>query len=108
MKLIYAVLSFYPILYITNFIISIVVDLVLMNHGYPANESTFGFGATLVMHKLCIFDMILITILFLLDVSTNSSVKKDHRIPWVVVLIFFNVLAAPVYWYKNIYQVRRA
>ena len=43
----------------------------------------------------------------LADVFTNPRVGADRQLPWLLELLFANVLGFPVYWYVVHWRTRR-
>lgn len=57
-----------------------------------------AFAAVLVIHLLTMGLSLALLGAYVFDIFRNPRVKGDLRVLWVIVVIFANALAMPVYW----------
>jgi hypothetical protein len=46
-------------------------------------------------------------VVFVIDALTNAAVPAERRVMWVLVLLFANAVAFPVYWYVVVWRSPR-
>jgi hypothetical protein len=67
--------------------------------GGPMPGSPAGLSASVLLFGTCAATSLAAFAYFLVDAMVSRHVPQDSRAVWVVVLLFGNVVAFPVYWY---------
>src|SRR6478672_7236543 len=84
-----------PLAYLIFFIATMAVSVLSGPQGGP--EPTL-FKAIFLLHLLCMLWLWALMAFYLVYLFKSSVVPKDQRVLWVVVLLFFNMFAMPVFW----------
>ena len=63
------------------------------------------FGAAfMAVHVVTMLVVLGLMGVYIIDLSRNSHVESDQRVPWTVAILLFGVFAMPVYWYQHIWS----
>lgn len=60
--------------------------------------------AIVLAHFLCMFLMGGLLIFYLRNVYRNQSLSAEQKTLWMVILLFGNAIAMPVYWYHYVFR----
>ncbi|MFA6450016.1 MAG: hypothetical protein WCX65_11125 [bacterium] len=93
--------SLWPFFYFFIFMLFIVFMVGSKNFGGP-NPAYFLF--IFPLHFFTIILGFALMVLYVINVFKNPMVVGDLKIIWVVLIMFFNILAIPVYWYLYIWR----
>ena len=92
------VLTIWPVVYIALFI-TVVVGKAFSGEGE-------GIGVwLLVLHVATMLLMFGLLAVYAIDIFRNPAVREDRRVMWLVLVLFLNIGAMPVYWWH--YMRRR-
>lgn len=56
------------------------------------------------MHLLTMLLMVALTIVYIVHAYRSDQIAEDRRIIWVVILVFGNLIAFPIYWYLYLWK----
>lgn len=91
------VLTIWPIVYVAIFF-AVVID--------SAVSGEEDIGAWLfVLHIATMLLMFGLLAIYAIDIFRNPAVREDRRVMWLVLVLFVNIGAMPVYWW---HYMRRA
>ena len=54
------------------------------------------------IHMLFVFINMGLIAYLIYNVFHNKKVAQDQRVIWIILLLFFSIFTAPIYWYKFI------
>lgn len=72
------------------------------------DEMSPGFIKDMLYIVIAIIAMMLISItlmiIFIINCINNPYVRSDERIVWILLFIFLQIIALPIYWYMRIWN----
>lgn len=93
--------TFYPILYLIFFFLSLLFLIPLL---LAITKSVIAgiiyFCLLIPLHILVFVDMIYLLIYYLRDVSKNSKIPDNKKMVWKLAVFFGNIIVFPIYWNK--------
>ena len=85
---------------ISQFFLPTSKEAIINRLNSPPTDFFILFG----LHLFTMLLMIGLLIFYITNVFRNDMVTKDKKILWVVLLIFGNMIAMPIYWYIYIWK----
>ena len=93
-----AVLSIWPIVYFVLFMAFAVFSFAMIT-GTPSGRPPVAlFRYIFPLHFLTMLLMFALTAVYVIHVFKSDQLPSDRRIMWVIVLLFGNIVAFPIYW----------
>ncbi len=105
-KILLAIATIFPFLYMIFFFVVIFSSIFLM----PADGSSEGgvfpnlFMIIVPLHLLTMLLIMGLTVFYMVNVFRNDRVDKDKKVLWAVVIFMGNMIAMPIYWYLYIWR----
>ena len=100
-KLLLGALTLWPPIYMVLFFASIVVLFATNDDGNGAGPP---FAVLFAAHAATILLMFGLLAVYLTHLMRSSFVPHDQRIVWVLMLIFANMIAMPIYWWLYVWK----
>jgi len=100
------VFTFLPILYYFVFISFFFLIYTSINN--EQNQFTTIFLVIFPIHFAMMINIIILLVIYIKDVFKNINIEESKRTLWALVLFFGNMIAMPIYWYKNIWVPLKA
>jgi hypothetical protein len=100
-KLLLAVLTAWPPIYMLLFFVWIAVTFATNGDGSPAGPS---FGVVLGFHLATILISFALIVMYVLHALRSGRVPPDQRLLWVVILFVGNAIAMPIYWWLFVWN----
>jgi len=88
-----------PLGYLAFFLTVIVSDVFSESPGGPP----VAFKILFALHLLCMFWMWALMAFYIVYLFKSPAVPKDQRVLWLVLLLFVNMFAMPVFWYLYVW-----
>lgn len=100
--------TFWPILYIFVLAGFIIAFKVLLRD----DEPSIAVGDAMSALAILLFAVAILTVLLSLGLSVyylvhaikREDMKRDMKIGWAILFLFFGIFAQPVYWYMHIWK----
>lgn len=109
-KLLLGFLAFFPIVYLVGFVLYMLVMVGAMfrdlNDPDPSAMLWFFSSFFLIfgLHMLAVLVTIVQFVVYLVLALQNPRLVGDQRLIWIVVILLGGMLAAPAYWYLQIWK----
>jgi hypothetical protein len=106
-KIVLGILTFLPLIFgITSFVIAIYQVMSLLFSEDPAMPLMLLSYLGYVIPYLFLFFLVYLGlgIFYIVHIVQNKLLDNEKRILWVIVLIAFNGIAMPIYWYVHIWK----
>ena len=94
-----AVLSIWPIVYFMLFIAFMAFTVATFPSKPGGSFPVALFRYIFPLHFLTILLMFALTAVYVIHVFRSDQLPSDRRIMWVIVLLFGNIVAFPIYWW---------
>lgn len=110
-KILLAIGSVWPVLYILIFFIFVFGMFALSDpKGGGELNPAFGIGflLILVVHIFTILLSLALTVFYIIHAVKNSGLEPNMRIVWIVLFFFAGMIAEPIYWYLEIWREKPA
>lgn len=110
-KIVIGILAFLPLIasavLVIYMLINFVPDMLRMEHEYSGEippEAFFAHMAGFIISAVVLGLLhIGLMIYFIVHAINNKAVKTEERIVWVLLFIFVNTIAFPIYWGMRIW-----
>mgnify|MGYP001264997954 CR=1 FL=1 len=106
-KILLAVGSIWPLIYIFVFILFIVGMIAFSGAGGGRELDPMfsgGFLLIFVIHFFTILLSLALTIFYIIHAVKNTRLDPNMRIVWIVLFFFGGIIAEPIYWYLEIWR----
>ena len=104
-KILLALATLWPFLYMILFFVFIFSSIVFMpSHAGEESGPPFFFAAFIALHLLTMLWIMALTVFYMVNVFRNDRVDKDKKVLWAVVIFMGNMIAMPIYWYLYIWK----
>lgn len=90
-----------PLAYVAFFIMTMFFAVLSETQGGPEPKL---FKIIFVLHFICMFWLWALLAFYVAYVFKSPAVPKDQKVLWVVILVFFNMFAMPLFWYLYIWR----
>lgn len=97
-------LTIWPVLYIFVFFGFIIWTFMSIGMGSTKSGSPGAFLFIFPLHMLTMLLMFALITIYVVHAFRTNLIPEDRRILWVVVLLFGNLIAAPIYWYLYMWR----
>lgn len=97
-------LTIWPVLYIFVFFGFIIWTFISIGMGSTKPDSPGAFLFIFPLHMLTMLLMFALITIYVVHAFRTNLIPEDRRILWVVVLLFGNLIAAPIYWYLYMWR----
>lgn len=94
-----AVLSIWPIVYFMLFMAFVAFTFATFPSKPSGSLPVALFRYIFPLHFLTILLMFALTAVYVVHVFKSDQLPSDRRIMWVIVLLFGNIVAFPIYWW---------
>lgn len=101
-KILLGLLALWPFIYFFLFIL-----VLFLYDGFiflPAGDIETMFAYMLTSQLLTMALVVTTFILYIRDVFINPRVRETRKTLWVILLLFGNFIAMPIYWYLYIWK----
>jgi hypothetical protein len=94
-----AVLSIWPIVYFMLFLAFVAFSFATITVTPSGRPPVAFIRYIFPLHFLTILLMFALTAVYVVHVFKSDQLPSDRRIMWVIVLLFGNIVAFPIYWW---------
>lgn len=109
-KVVLAIFTVYPMIYILFFMIFMVSMTFSMFQGIEepgfGEMSMFfdGFPVIFIFHIITMFVSLALIIIYIVLVVKNEYIDQSMRIVWLLIIIFGGMIGMAVYWYLYVWK----
>jgi len=97
-------LTIWPVLYIFLFFGFILWTFMSIGIGGAKPDSPGAFMIIFPLHMLTMLLMFALITVYVVHAFRTNLIPEDRRVLWVIVLLFGNLIAAPIYWYLYLWR----
>lgn len=100
----------WPLLYLFLFVGGFMVMMLIAappGRPPPAEPPTWIFGPVagmMAMHCLTIAGTLALMVVYVISVVNNPKLDQTLRIVWILLVLFFSMLALPPYWFLYVWR----
>ncbi len=102
-KLALGAFTIWPVLYIFLFMGFVLFSMFAMETG-SSEGPPMMFMVIFPLHMLTMLSMFALIAIYVVLAVKNKNLDDTMRIIWVLLLVMFNILAAPAYWWLYVWN----
>ena len=104
-KLLLAFITLLPLAYVIFLFAALFLHIANLILGIPERNIFLELFHTLfIIHFGMMLSIVVLTIVYVVHIARNSSLKNEMKAVWVTAVCMGNVFAMPVYWYLQIWR----
>lgn len=104
-KLLLAFITLVPLAYVIFLFATLFFHITNLILGIPKRNVLMElFDTLLIIHFGMMLWIVVLTIVYVVHIARNSSLKNEMKAVWVTAVCMGNVFAMPVYWYLQIWR----
>ena len=97
--------TIWPMVYVALFFSFVLSNIFSVFHSSGTNVPFTGLIPILILHFLTMILVVALMVGYVIHVFKNTRLTESKKTLWVIVLIFGNAIAMPIYWYLSIWTV---